>query len=479
MGTRVLIVVFDGLRPDRVSAASMPNLDRFRRTGFEVTESRCVFPSETRVNQASLVTGALPGRHGIRANAFVHRGAKVERLIDSGRFDSGAADLIAVPTLGERLAAAGRSLAVIGSGSPGGSRLLHHRAAALGQINLSAHGAAASLTPDAAAAVVASIGPAPAAAIPNRARNAWLTEAFIACIAPRFDPDVAILWYAEPDLAYHYRGIASAEAAAALAHVDGEFGRLLAWRETSGRGADLHLIALSDHGHAATRGAPLGVARRLSRAGFRIARTPGEGGDAVLVPGRTATLHARDPETAARLARWLSARPWCDAVVAAADGAFPPAALGLAGLPAADVVFTADGDDRPGPGRVPGRCAHDNPTIPPGGGMHGGLGRFEMHNLLAMAGRRFRRGRSTLPAGIIDLAPTVLHLLGVAGEGFDGRVLGEALVDHDETPLAVTTHTVAAAGGGRVRLAEVGGARYLSAFHRPGASPSRRAGGGE
>jgi len=139
MARKALVFVFDGLRPDMVTPALMPNLHRFAQSGTLCAGSRSVFPTETRVNQASLVTGCWPSRHGVVGNRFMEPRADPVRLIDSGDEDalrsaSDALDgaLLEVPSLGEILAGCGMTLAVIGSGTPGGTRLLHHRAEAAG-----------------------------------------------------------------------------------------------------------------------------------------------------------------------------------------------------------------------------------------------------------------------------------------------------------------------------------------------------------
>jgi hypothetical protein len=71
----------------------------------------------------------------------------------------------------------------------------------------------------------------------------------------------------------------------------------------------------------------------------------------------------------------------------------------------------------------------------PGGGTHGTLSRYDIHNTLVAAGPDFRVGfRDELPTGNIDVAPTILAILGVTQPGgSDGRVLYEALngVDYD------------------------------------------------
>lgn len=64
-------------------------------------------------------------------------------------------------------------------------------------------------------------------------------------------------------------------------------------------------------------------------------------------------------------------------------------------------------------------------------GMHGSLSRFDMHNNCVAAGPDFREGlQDDLPSGNIDIAPTVLWLLGVQPrQKLSGRLLTEALVE--------------------------------------------------
>ena len=55
--TSVLITVFDGLQPAQVTPALMPNLARFASEGVTFSNHHPVFPSVTRINAASMVTG--------------------------------------------------------------------------------------------------------------------------------------------------------------------------------------------------------------------------------------------------------------------------------------------------------------------------------------------------------------------------------------------------------------------------------------
>jgi predicted AlkP superfamily pyrophosphatase or phosphodiesterase len=72
---RVLILmVWDGLRPDSVSAAATPNLYALRGQGTYFAAHHSTYPSLTMVNGGTLATGASPGANGIIANKmyFAH-----------------------------------------------------------------------------------------------------------------------------------------------------------------------------------------------------------------------------------------------------------------------------------------------------------------------------------------------------------------------------------------------------------------------
>jgi arylsulfatase A-like enzyme len=83
-----------------------------------------------------------------------------------------------------------------------------------------------------------------------------------------------------------------------------------------------------------------------------------------------------------------------------------------------------------------------------GEGTHATLSRFDMHNTLIAAGPDFRRGQTDdLPTGNVDVAPTILHILGIkASQEMDGRVLTEAMISGDQVPAAgrMETKTVEA-----------------------------------
>jgi hypothetical protein len=469
--TKALIVVFDGLRPDLVRPDLTPNLHRFRAEGASFAKSRAVFPTETRVNAASLVTAALPGRHGIVANSFFDASAR--HFANCGRWqdlelleERLGRPLLGVPDLGAVLAAEGRSLAVIGTGTTGCTRILHSDADRHGQLCLSLHGLDASRPRSAAEALVAAVGPLPKASIPAVEFLTYAVSAYIDYVVPVLDPEAAVLWLSEPDTSFHYRGLGSPESLRALAAADAEFGRLLDFRERAC--PDLLIAALSDHGHVSLSGEPLRLEERLDHAGFVV----GAAGEAEVSVygdlGGGIYVRDRDPAIVSRLLVWLQQQSWCGALSVRnpqeLPGTLGHGILGIEHPRAADIVFDFLSDSGTGEFGISGRCRHDS-DLPLGGGLHGGLHRLELANLLVLSGPGIKsKYVSSYPAGICDVRPTVLHLLGIVDSGAQGRVLVEALTGHpppSEVPVAERVSV--SAGGYRQHLIahRLGAQRYL------------------
>src|SRR5207248_2016692 len=79
-----------------------------------------------------------------------------------------------------------------------------------------------------------------------------------------------------------------------------------------------------------------------------------------------------------------------------------------------------------------------------GKGSHGSLSYFDMHNTLVAAGPDFKSGFiDELPSGNADVAPTILHLMGISSSvQMDGRVLSEALVRAEPSSEKPSTKTI-------------------------------------
>jgi hypothetical protein len=99
----------------------------------------------------------------------------------------------------------------------------------------------------------------------------------------------------------------------------------------------------------------------------------------------------------------------------------------------------------------------------PGLGTHGSLSHFDMHNTLIAAGPDFKAGFvNQSPSGNIDVAPTVLSILGIKPPtGLDGRVLVEALADSGQEPPKAVESTLE----GHCDLGFLAWRQYLKVVH--------------
>lgn len=68
---RVLIVSFDGLRPDAIAAANMVNVMSLMQSGAYTLGAQTIMPSLTLPAHASMLAGTCPAKHIVRWNEYV------------------------------------------------------------------------------------------------------------------------------------------------------------------------------------------------------------------------------------------------------------------------------------------------------------------------------------------------------------------------------------------------------------------------
>lgn len=482
---RFLIVSFDGLRPDLVSPELTPNICRLQAVGVTLSKHRTVYPSETRAAFPSLVTGAATGRHGMVGNQYVDRSLTPARYIDTSDavllrkldVESGGR-LMSSPTLGEILAGAGRSMAALATNTAGTTRLFHHKAEDFGHVRLSGHFREA-CSPDMvlaqAEAIVGRLPPAPPEDEPDHAGQDWITAAFLDLVWPKHRPDVTVLSYGEPDNTSHLHGTGATATRAIISHCDRQFGRVLDWWEAEGKAEEVQIIAMSDHGHI-TGHTQISVIDSLSEAGFRSGTAPASGVDVVVVPGQVGALYLSDPseQQIAKVVATITAQRWCGPVFTRAKNDSEGIAPGSLGrhlvfadhARAPDVSFSFRADDRIDPYGLIGATFYEN-NRRAGLGVHGGLHAKELASLGIVAGSAFAASGtiSTVPTGICDFAPTILHLLGVAqADTMTGRVLHELLGRERNITLGIRNDAFDAKLGGyrqELRRVHVQGTTYI------------------
>jgi hypothetical protein len=68
---RVIIISIDGLRPDAIELAPMPNLMELIKSGAYSLTAQTIFPSATLPSHASMLTGLCPKKHGVDWNDYI------------------------------------------------------------------------------------------------------------------------------------------------------------------------------------------------------------------------------------------------------------------------------------------------------------------------------------------------------------------------------------------------------------------------
>ncbi len=476
---RVLVVVFDALRPEFVTPELMPNLSQFASRGVRYTNSHSTFPTETRVNQSAVITGCYPGAHGLVANKFIEPAASPGKIFNTGdedelktAFTRVGKNLLHRPTLSQRLAQLGKSFATVSTGTPGGARLINHDAESTGNFRLSLH------RPDAASPegivknIIKTIGPIPEYHLPALQWVSYGVECYLDFIENQIHPDVMVLWLSEPDESFHHIGIGSAGALSAIRHVDMEFGRILERQKQQIESGHLQIITLSDHGQISLKGEPLDISARFRAAGFAIDATPQNDSQGVAIIDNAGGVWLTRPDAGLlqELVVWLQQQSWCGPIftVEGIAGTLKHEDVGIAHSRAPDISFVCHHGDEDNTWGIAGESLHDA-SYPIGGGCHGGLSRYELHNFLALSGASF--GASSiidLPAGNIDITPTVLKLFGHdISKQVDGRILFEALVDPQipdtEKPVEQTISSTNKNGSvTHLNLTRMGTTRYLN-----------------
>ncbi len=480
----VVVLVWDGMRPDFVSAETTPNLSRLAGEGVFFTNHHPVYLSATEVNGTAIATGAYPSHSGMIANIdfrpAIDPAAPVETgdpsVIRKGDEVSGG-HYLALPTVAEILHAHGVATVIAGSKSVA---LLHDRGRRPDGPESSPVLFQGAMLPPERAAALAVLGDFPAVAADENktAQDAWTTSALLTILWQNGVPPYTLLWLAEPDASQHAAGPGSAQALAAIKSSDVNLGRVLAELDRRGLRATTDVLVVSDHGFS-TIARKVDVATALAAAGFNAGRkAPGglsAGGVLAVANGGSTFLYVRghDPAVCHRLVEFLQQQDWTGVIFSREpqEGTFPLAAAHIDSPAAPDLVVSLRWISDKSANGTPGLQISDLKPTSAKAGNHASLSRYDMHNTLVAAGPDFRPGvTDPLPSANTDLAPTILWLLGCKAEAarMDGRVLAEALSADGPSLKSFEIHRLTAqrdtgAGVWRqyLQVSEVNGVRYL------------------
>ena len=481
----VVVVVWDGLRPDFVRPQYTPTLFEFAGKGTFFRNHHSAFVSSTEVNATALATGMHPDHSGVMANTeyrpdlgwlgsygtealdAVRRGdslsgghyleaATVPEILQAAGFATITAGAKAVTLLQDRSfrksSQAQKDSVTLFRGQTL-PRSVAEKLSNMPDIGLFPTNVVATNSTMTSSNLTATAGRRGGGRRGEGANTAdsWTTKALVRGLWKNGVPKYSLLWLGEPDAAQHAHGLGSDEAVAALGASDDNFASVLKALEDKDVLDHTDVFVVSDHGFSTVNyGADLIPA--LQRAKFTAGKqfeNP-EPGDvmAVNLGGSTAFyVFDHDETVIRRLITFLQSTDFAGVIFSgiSLEGTFPLAQVHIAARSGApDVLVSMRWSNEKNEHGVPGLIVSAEGKR--GLGTHASLSRFDLHNTLVAAGPDIKAGFvSELPSGNIDLAPTLLHLLGANPPStMDGRVLLEALVNGDGSGVKPAGRTVEA-----------------------------------
>jgi arylsulfatase A-like enzyme len=501
----VVVVVWDGMRPDFVSEENTPVLWKLAQEGVVFRNHHAVYPSATNVNGTAMVTGVYPGKNGVIAN-YVYRPdidrkrsvfVETPAVVNKGDELSGG-NYVASPTIAELVQHAGGRTATAttktvgllldrqvaarsgngnGSASPltegermevrgsttpvtenTGTALQRERRTTpdnQGDVGLERTKtcvtlfAGKALPEDVLNEIVAALGPFPSASLQ---KDVWTNKAVTEFFWKDGVPTFSLLWLGNPDLTQHESAPGAPPALAAIKASDQNLAAVLSALDRQGMRETTDIFVVSDHGFSTIKRS-VDLRKILRDAGFS-AKTEftdePKRGDIMPVGNGGSVLfyvEGHEPEVTRRLVEFLQQTDFAGVIFTreAMAGTFNLSEAKIDSRHAPDVVMAFRWDDSKNQFGVTGMIDADWQRKA-GGGTHATLSRFDMHTTLIAAGPGFHRGKMTdLPSGNVDLAPTILRILGIKpAQTLDGRVLSEAMVNIDIPALKPETKTIEA-----------------------------------
>ena len=303
---RIIVFVWDGMRPDAISAEDTPNLMALAARGSVFDDNHATYPTFTMANASSFATGAFPGTIGFYGNRFWAPGAKGAdakgQLTDfqSPVFTEDYAilrdlnaheqnELLALPTLFATARRAGLKTALIGKSGPaflqdyalangdtsGSAVLLDENTALPLAFARTLQQAGVALPKNTAHTYASrqldvseendspteqgkmltlkdgvSSDPTAAAETTPAAANAWMMKVYLEHVLAQHRPDLSIVWLRNPDTTEHQYGVGSPEFHLALKAQDALLGQLEARLKTLGMDQTTDIVVVSDHAHS-------------------------------------------------------------------------------------------------------------------------------------------------------------------------------------------------------------------------------------
>jgi arylsulfatase A-like enzyme len=346
-GRIVVLMVWDGLRPDFVTKRDTPNLYDLGREGTRFDRHHSMYPTLTMVNAAALATGASPGVNGIVGNvlylaplladkapaldAKLAKPVMLENtplLSDLNGDGAFAGHLLGLDSVAQQVEREGGYVAIAGKQGP--TFLFDDRVETLKDGRGSLGNPRKDylfVTDDLAEPPQAEIGKAPAGShegVADSASDVYFTRVVTENAIPAAKraseagrPALIVLWQHNPDLTQHLAGLGTMQALEALSGADINLGRVRAALDSNGISDRTDVIVVSDHGFATVRMtidlhallASAGLKKDLDSDDVVVARN---GGSDLVYLSKTAfpTENARRDELQ-KIVNFAEAQEWC------------------------------------------------------------------------------------------------------------------------------------------------------------------------
>jgi len=451
----VVVVVWDGMRPDFITPQFCPTLYSLATNGTFFRRNHPVYVSTTQVNGAALATGSNPAQNGIQANtdfrpelsflsSFGTEGLDAVRrgdLLTEGHY-------LTTLTLAETLQRAGIPTIIAGAKPVA---LFHDRSP-----KRESEAAKKSVTlfegktlPRSVAESLSKVNDdkpfPPTITYPNTGQDNWTTRSLVRALWKNGVPKYTLLWLSEPDKTQHDSGVGSTNALVAIESSDKNLAEVIKTLKEKGVYEKTDIFVVSDHGFGTITAGPeiADILKKQKFAGGKKLEDPEPGDVMVVGLGGSSVFYVieRDEAVTRRLVEFLQTTDFTGVIFSRLpfEGTFPLESVGYSSTNsnAPDVLISMRWTSNRNDYGAPGTLISAGGTR--GKGTHGSLSRYDMNNTLVASGPDIKKGLiSDVPSGNIDLAPTVLWLLGVQQiKPMNGRVLHEALVPSKEPPPKV------------------------------------------
>lgn len=448
----VVIVVWDGMRPDFARSDVAPNLAALAERGVRFMNHHSVYVTSTEVNGTALATGTVPAVNGIVTNVMyfpeVFAGRPVDTqdpvVIEKHDQLTGGRH-VRLKTLPELVRDAGYSTAVATTKPVGfiWDRTQDEQSRK-GCVTL-AEGR--TIPPKAIESIVATLGGdmkhfndhAPG----RLSDDTWTTRALLESLWKTEVPTLSVLWMAEPDASQHQFGPGSPEGLAAIRNSDTCLGMVEAALTQRGLLDQTDIIVVSDHGFStiAQNFSPFKVAKA---AGFDAVeqlpegKTLAKGQIMVCANGGAVSYYVggHDEATITKFTQYLQGTKYAGAIFTSTGepGTFKLEDAFLNAPEAPDILVSMTWSEERSETGTPGMVVSEGGRVR-GQGMHASLSPFDTHNTLIAAGPHFKKGwQNPLPTANSDVNPTVCEILGISPDPrHTGRVMTEAF-EGGQTP---------------------------------------------